>query len=123
VDRVRHGGEISNRLGGVFQGIEESARNVGRLFGEIATAINEQSQGVDQVNAAIAQIDRATRRNAENAERMKAGARDIEDESRRLLEANRNLEELVHGRSAAGGGKAPPRAGNGNGQRTPPPPK
>ncbi|MDR1613106.1 MAG: methyl-accepting chemotaxis protein [Planctomycetota bacterium] len=121
VDRVRHGGEISGRLGDVFQKIEASAQNVGKLFGEITVAINDQSQGIDQVNTAITQIDRATQQNAGNAEKVKLSARDIEDESQRLQEASGNLRELVHGGSARDDGNVSPRAMNG--QKMLPPPK
>jgi methyl-accepting chemotaxis protein len=99
VERVRNGSEISGRLGDVFTKIESSAQNVGRLFGEITVAINEQRQGIDQVNTAIMQIDRATQLNAENAEKVKNSSRDIEIESERLREASGNLEEVVKGKS------------------------
>ncbi|MCC8181133.1 MAG: methyl-accepting chemotaxis protein [Planctomycetes bacterium] len=100
VERVRRGGEISQRLGEVFTQIEGSAHTVGDLVGEITTAINEQSQGVDQVASAMSVIDSATQQNAENAERVRASSHDIESESQALQEATNNLYTLVHGSKA-----------------------
>ncbi len=97
VERVRRGGEISTRLGNLFKQIEGSAHNVGALVDEITTAINEQSQGVDQISTAISQIDSATQQNAENAERVRLSAQDIEAESHAINDATINLYRVVHG--------------------------
>ncbi len=100
VERVRRGGEISQRLGDMFHQIENSAQNVGRLVAEITTAIHEQSQGVDQISGAVTQIDSATQQSAENAEKVRESARDIETESQNLMIANGDLQQLVHGKGA-----------------------
>jgi hypothetical protein len=97
VDKVRHGGEISKSLEGVFQLIEGSAQNVGKLVGEITVAINEQSLEVDQVSSAITTIDQATQRNAASAEQIKSNSRDIEKYSQDVLFATQDLQRLVHG--------------------------
>jgi methyl-accepting chemotaxis protein len=97
VERVRRGGEISQRLSEMFQQIENSAQNAGRLVEEITTAIHEQSAGVNQINDAVGKIDSATKQNAENAEKVRASAHDIGTNSQNLMHANAALHRLVYG--------------------------
>jgi methyl-accepting chemotaxis protein len=100
VERVRRGGEISQRLSEMFHMIETSAQNVGRLVGEITTAIHEQSAGVNQINDAVMQIDNATRQNAESAKKVRDNAQDINSDSQSLMDANADLHRLVYGKDA-----------------------
>jgi DNA repair exonuclease SbcCD ATPase subunit len=102
VERVRRGGEISQRLSEMFQHIENSAKNAGRLVGEITTAIHEQSAGVNKINDAVSQIDSATRQNAESAEKVRVSAQDIDTDSQNLMAANADLRRLVYGKHASG---------------------
>lgn len=41
---------------------------VGELVGEIAFASNEQAQGIEQINAAVSEMDQVTQQNAATAE-------------------------------------------------------
>ena len=97
VERVHHGGEISMHLGDVFQQIEDRAQNVGRLIGEITVAINEQAQGVDQVNSAMAEIDSAAQRNTANADKVHLSSSDIGEETQKMLVTTDILYSIVHG--------------------------
>jgi len=49
-------------------------KRVSGLMGDIATASKEQSQGVDQVNRAVLQMDQITQRNAAQTEELTATA-------------------------------------------------
>lgn len=100
VERVSRGREISERLGDVFSRIEDSAKKVGGLVGQITNAIDEQTQGVDQVSTAMTQIDKATQENAANADRVRASCVDIGSEVEHLMDATGNLQRLVHGNGA-----------------------
>ena len=64
MDNVKVGVNISANLEKSFSIIGESAASATRLIHEIASATNEQAQGVDQVNSAVAQIDRVMQQNA-----------------------------------------------------------
>ncbi|MCC8167170.1 MAG: methyl-accepting chemotaxis protein, partial [Planctomycetes bacterium] len=71
--------------------------NVGRLVGEITAATNEQAQGVDQVNTAVAQMDRVTQTNAATANESSNAASQLSEQSSNLNLLVGNLAELVYG--------------------------
>jgi methyl-accepting chemotaxis protein len=68
-------------------GISEEVRQVNMLLSEISTATEEQSGGIDQLAAAITQMEHATQSSAAVAEESSAAA----DE---LLVMSNNLEEM-----------------------------
>ena len=63
-----NGVDVTAQAAKSFQEIQGSAEKVGGLVTEISTATNEQAQGIDQVNAAVSQMDQVTQRNDANAE-------------------------------------------------------
>jgi methyl-accepting chemotaxis protein I, serine sensor receptor len=54
------------------------------IMSDIAVAANEQSDGIDQVNLAVAQMDQVTQQNAALVEQAAAAAAALEDQARRL---------------------------------------
>ncbi len=97
VNRVRNGSEFVEELAKAFRDIEAESVNVGRLVGEITAATNEQAQGVDQVNTAVAQMDRVTQTNAATANESSNAAAQLSEQSSNLNELVGNLAELVYG--------------------------
>jgi methyl-accepting chemotaxis protein len=53
-------------------------------MGEITAASVEQSEGIEQVNHAISQMDDVTQQNAALVEQAAAGAESLEDQARKL---------------------------------------
>jgi hypothetical protein len=78
---------------------------VDELVAEVATASKEQTQGIDQLNTAIGQIDKVTQSNAANAEESASAAEEMSAQTEALKEAVGELLALVNG-SATGGTKA-----------------
>jgi len=97
VDRVRHGGKISQGLNEMFRQIENSAQNVGKLVDEINVSIHEQSQGVEQISGEVSQIENATKQNAESVEKVRETANGIGEDSQNLIDINTNLQRMVYG--------------------------
>ena len=118
VERVRSGGEISQKLGAMFLEIETSAKNVGHLVEEIAGNINEQAQGIGQIGGAVSQIDKAVQQNAINMEKVKDSVRNVADETQQLIDAKSDLIRLVYGKEAAESAAGYPK---GAGRSLPPP--
>jgi len=56
----------------VFSEVTVSSTKVVELMGEIAAASQEQSQGIDQVNRAVAEMNQVTQQNAASAEELSA---------------------------------------------------
>ena len=77
--------------------IESRSREVDSLVAEIATASLEQSQGIEQVNTAVSQIDKVTQSNAANAEESAGAAQELNGQSASMREAMLELSSLVGG--------------------------
>ncbi|RKY07883.1 MAG: hypothetical protein DRP66_05705, partial [Planctomycetota bacterium] len=56
------------------------------LVGEIAAASQEQAQGIDQVNTAVAQMDKVTQQNAANAEESASASEELSAQAGSLRE-------------------------------------
>ncbi|MCD7896769.1 MAG: methyl-accepting chemotaxis protein [Planctomycetaceae bacterium] len=102
VENVRHGSEIVQDLSKSFKEIQEGSMEVGRLIAEITAATNEQAQGVDQVNTAVAQMDKVTQTNAATAEESASASEELTAQADNLNGMVRNLISLVEGRGGNG---------------------
>jgi methyl-accepting chemotaxis protein len=72
VKKVRGGESLVNITNEVFSEVTASSTKVVELMGEIAAASQEQSQGIDQVNRAVAEMNQVTQQNAASAEELSA---------------------------------------------------
>ncbi len=98
VASVRNGSEIMKHLDTRFVDIQESTAAVTKLVQEIAVATTEQAQGVDQVNTAIAQLDKVTQQNAASAEETSAASNEMLNQANSLDKMVEELTTIVHGR-------------------------
>jgi methyl-accepting chemotaxis protein len=99
VARVRNGAEIIGRLSEGYRGIEGSAGRVARLISEITAATGEQAQGVEQVNTAVAQMDKATQQNAASAGECASASEELSAQVDALRGVVGHLTVLVTGAS------------------------
>ena len=90
---VQFSGQIARRL----EEIVAKARQVDELLVSIATASREQSEGVNQINLAVTQMDKVTQSNAANAEETAAAAREMDSQAKTLNEVVVELAGLVSG--------------------------
>jgi methyl-accepting chemotaxis protein len=88
VDQVDAGSRLADGAGRAMGEIVQSVQQVADLVAQIATASDEQSEGIGQVNGAIGEMDDATQQNAALVEEAAAAA-----ESLRLQAAA--LEQVV----------------------------
>jgi methyl-accepting chemotaxis protein len=95
VSKSENGVQFSSKVAQSLQQILERARKVDALVAEIATASNEQSQGIDQVNTAVSQMDQVTQSNAANAEESAAAAEELNAQSEELKRVVSDLGALV----------------------------
>ncbi len=98
VTRVRNGSEIASELEKSFREIEDGSTEVSRLIAEITSATNEQAQGVDQVNTAVAQMDKVTQQNAANAEETASASEELSAQASSLNDMVGELVRMVEGR-------------------------
>ena len=100
IERVNRGSEIAGELDSSFKKIEGGSTEVSGLIGQIATATNEQAHGVDQVNTAVASMDKVTQSNAASAEESASAAEELEAQATQMNEMIAELLVLVEGRGA-----------------------
>lgn len=96
-DGVTVAAELARNFGGIRDNISKTAT----LVGEIAAASKEQSQGIDQVNTAIAEMDKVVQQNAANAEESASASEELSSQAEEL---NSMVEELVQIVGAGHGG-------------------
>lgn len=97
IRKSQQGVELSQKVGVRLSEMVGKARQVDELVAEIATACQEQSTGIGQVNQAMTQMDRVTQSNAANAEESAAAAEELSAQSDALHEAVQQLQMLVSG--------------------------
>ncbi len=97
IERVRNGSDIADELDKSFREIESGSNTVARLIAEITSATNEQAQGVDQVNNAVAQMDKVTQENAATAEESASAAGELATQSGQLNDMIGELLGIVTG--------------------------
>ncbi|MDR3210362.1 MAG: methyl-accepting chemotaxis protein, partial [Planctomycetota bacterium] len=112
VTRVKNGSEIASKLDSSFKEIQEGSNIVGSLITEITSATNEQAQGVDQVNTAVAQMDKVTQQNAATAEESASAAEELSAQAANLNDMVSDLVSLVRGGSSKGGNNNQESSGN-----------
>ena len=87
---------VTNEAAKALAAIQESAGKVATLVAEIAAASKEQAQGIDQVNTAVAEMDKVVQQNAANSEESAASAA---EEMNAMVE---QLMAIVGGRNGTG---------------------
>jgi methyl-accepting chemotaxis protein-1 (serine sensor receptor) len=85
--RVETGAELVERSGSTMSEIVGAISRVSSIMNEIASAAHEQSTGIDQVNLAVAQMDKVTQQNAALVEQAAAAAGSLEEQAHKLTEA------------------------------------
>ncbi|NVM23917.1 MAG: hypothetical protein HWN68_19330, partial [Desulfobacterales bacterium] len=84
VKRVKGGSDIVQKTNEEFNEVAVAAAKVGELVSEIAAASNEQSEGIEQVNKAMAEMDKITQKNAANAEESASASEEMNAQSEAL---------------------------------------
>ena len=86
VAQVEAGTKLVDRAGATMEEVVTSIRRVTDIMGEITTASQEQSGGIEQVNHAIGQMDEVTQQNAALVEESAAAAASMQEQAAKLAE-------------------------------------
>ena len=87
VERVDLGTRLATDAGGTMSEVVGSVRRVTDVIGEIMSASQEQSEGIEQVNQAIMSMDNVTQQNASLVEQAAAAAESLRDQAGSLVQA------------------------------------
>lgn len=83
-DKVHSGSQLVAQAGVTMNEVVTSVQQVTTLVGEITSASLEQSQGIEQVNKSIAQMDDVTQQNVTLVEQASAAAASLQDQAAQL---------------------------------------
>jgi methyl-accepting chemotaxis protein len=86
VEKVDLGAQLVDQAGDTMQEIVASVKRVTDIMGEISTASQEQTDGIQQVNQAINQMDEVTQQNAALVEEAAAAAESLQDQATHLAQ-------------------------------------
>jgi methyl-accepting chemotaxis protein len=87
VGKVDAGGALVGEAGRTMEQIVGSVRRVTDIIGEITAASHEQTQGIEQINQAITQMDQVTQHNAALVEEAAAAAASLQEQAGGLVQA------------------------------------
>ena len=86
VDKVDLGAKLVDQAGATMEQVVESIRRVTDIMAEITHASAEQTSGIEQVNAAIGQMDESTQQNAALVEESAAAAGSMQEQASKLAQ-------------------------------------
>ncbi|MDK1702633.1 methyl-accepting chemotaxis protein [Serratia rubidaea] len=87
VGRVRQGSTLVEHSGDTMQDIVRSVTRVTDIMGEITSASDEQSRGIEQVTQAVTQMDQVTQQNAALVVQAASAASGLEEQAIALADA------------------------------------
>ncbi|MGY6564098.1 MAG: methyl-accepting chemotaxis protein [Halomonadaceae bacterium] len=85
--KVASGTALVQQAGTTMEELVAGVSRVAKVLGEISVAAGEQSDGIGQVNIAVAELDRMTQQNAALVEESTVAAEQLKEQADRLAEA------------------------------------
>jgi methyl-accepting chemotaxis protein len=95
--RINNGVKIAEDTAKALQEINTNVQKVFDLLNEITVASREQSQGINQVNIAVAQMDKTTQANAANSEESASASQELSAQAQQLNEMVEQLRIVIDG--------------------------
>jgi methyl-accepting chemotaxis protein len=87
VERTDAGSRLVEQAGATIGRIVDSVRRVTGIMGEISAASKEQSNGLEQVTQAVAQMEQTTQSNAAQVEEVASTSESMQEQAARLARA------------------------------------
>ena len=97
VRNAKNGVQIADEVTAVLNEIVGNVSKTSDLISEIAAASQEQSQGIDQVNQAVGQMDKVTQANAANAEETASASEELNHQAGRVRRIVDDLVAIIGG--------------------------
>jgi len=92
---VKSGYEITMTAQKVFEKNVGLTNQVSHVIDDIAQASKEQSEGIGQINTAVAEMDRVIQQNARHAEELAAASADTDDRAEKMRSYVQNMVKLL----------------------------
>lgn len=84
-DHVTNGVDLVGKTGDALKAIVDQVTNISSHITEIAEGAQSQSDGLDEINLGVTQLDQVTQQNAAMAEEATAASHALQDESRKMI--------------------------------------
>ncbi len=97
IKAVRKGTELTKATQEAFQENALISQKIGQLVDEIATASEEQAQGIGQLNTAITEIDKVTQSAAASAEESASASEELNAQAEQMKGYVQDLLQVVGG--------------------------
>ncbi len=95
VTQIKKGSEIANAASNSFREIDDKAKKVSDLIGEVTLSGREQAEGMGQLSMAMSQIDQVTQQVAANSEEAAAASEELNAQAAATIEAVATLAKIV----------------------------
>lgn len=95
IEQIKHGNDIANTTNEAFADILDKANKTSNLIGEIAISIKEQASGMNQITAAMGQIDENTQSNAASSEEAAAASEELNAQANAMMESVVEVAKMV----------------------------
>ncbi|MFZ6644111.1 methyl-accepting chemotaxis protein [Undibacterium sp. TJN25] len=107
VQQVDAGAKLVDQAGATMQDIVSSIKRVTDIMNEIMSATSEQTSGIEQINAAIMQMDDVTQQNAALVEEAAAAAGSLQTQANNLAQvvSTFRLKGMQYGGNTASAGR------------------
>jgi methyl-accepting chemotaxis protein len=86
VEKVGEGSRLVEQAGTTMEEVVSSIKRVQDIMGEITAAGREQTDGIEQINQAVIQMDQVTQQNAALVEEAAAAAESLQDQASNLVQ-------------------------------------
>ena len=107
VAEINSGSGLVKKTHEAFAVTVENNQKVAELIDEIAAASTEQAQGIEQINTAVAEMDKITQQNAANAEESASAAEEMKSQADQMETLVEDLAVMVEGESNGTGQEKP----------------
>ncbi len=102
VKKVSDGSELVSSTNDAFSKVADSSAKVGYIVSEITEASKEQSNGIEQVNIAITEMDKVVQQNAASAEESASASEEMSAQAEQLKDYVSELVMLITGKKNQG---------------------
>lgn len=100
VGKIHEGVNLVEKTSRQFENVSRGARDSSELVSSIASSSREQAVGIEQINRAVAEMDKVTQENASSAEEIAASAEELNSQAELLRNAVGDLQEMAGGKKA-----------------------
>ncbi len=91
------GVQISTDVASILERINQDSHKLSELINTVSVAASEQTQGIEQVNAALSQMETVTQQSAATAEESAAASEELGAQSEALNGIVRTLQRVIQG--------------------------